>query len=308
MPEFTATLLREKFVIQDLLAGDLSDKPPIIALSNRISVPLINPNLDKISETFVIRAQNMHSCVRLAAHLTRDFQEYGPIMSRAKKFDWDYAYISLVKGYEKKWNPNRWVAVYYKGRPIFEKGEVPRHPFLDIIEQCDSLNKDSYDNSIDIARDAFQKAGKTVSIQYDSNTAMVLSITGEQGRCGVILRGPNRTTTFSFTAKKKADRDVKPSHCLSAAAAFLEGIQMTFLIGLIRQKQALELIDSKSPEAKQGLEAGQKLGRLKSAIDQFENLLDVSYRPERPDFGQLVDSGMVYAKKLLEKQMKDTAI
>jgi hypothetical protein len=308
MPEFSATLLREKFVIQDALPSDLSDKPPIIALSNRIMVPLINPNLDEISETFVIRAQNMHSCVRLAAHLTRDFQENGPILTRSKKFDWDYAYISLFKGYEKKWNPNRWVAVYNKGRLVFEKGEVPRHPFLDIIEQCDARNKDSYDKSVNIAQDAFHKAGKTVTIQYDSNVAMVLNVSATEGRCGVILRGPNRTTTFNFTAKKKAGREVKPSQCLSAAAAFLEGIQMTFLVGMARQKQALGLIDSKTPEAKQGMEAGQKLGRLKSAIDQFENLLEVTYRPDRPDFTEMVDSAVVFARKLLEKQMKDKVV
>lgn len=304
MSEFRATLLREKFVIQDMVSADIYDRAPIVALSNRIAVPLSDAIWGQ-GEIFVVRAQNMHLCARMAAHIAKEYQEYGPLLQRSKPFDWDYAWISLIKGYEKKWNPVRWVVVYHKGRVIYEAhGEQGnRHPFVDVIEQCDARNKGKYEQSLTIAKDAFRQAGKLVDIQYESNVALTVNVTDAEGKCGLILRGPNRTTTFSFTAHRKAGRDVRPSQCLSAAAAFLEGIQMTFMIAMARQKVAFEVIPPSSDEAKQGIEAGQKLGRLKGAIDQFERLLDVTYRPDRPDFTEMVDSALVFAKNLIMKKI-----
>ncbi len=303
MPEFHSTLLREKFVIQDMVSADIYDRAPIVALSNRIIVPL--GGVRGQDENFVIRAQNMHCCARLAAHVAREHQENGPLLRRARPFDWDYAWISLVKGYEKKWNPARWVAVYHKGRVIYEAhGEQGhRHPFVDVIEQCDARSKGQYEQSLAIAKDAFRQAGKLVDIQYESNVALTVHVTDSEGKCGLILRGPNRTTTFSFTARSRAGRGVRPSQCLSAAAAFLEGIQMTFMIAMARQKVAFGVIPASSDEARQGIEAGQKLGRLKDAIDQFERLLDVTYRPDRPDFTEMVDSALVFAKNLIMKKI-----
>ncbi len=308
MPEFNATLLRERFTIQDAMAGDLSDKPPIIALSNRMAVPLISDN-DELHETFVIRAQNMHTCTRMAAHLAREFQEGGPLLTRQHKFDWEYGWLTITKGYEKAWNPSRWIAVYHKGRVVFEAAGdgVVRHPFLDIVEQCDARNKGEYEKSLSIAKDAFLQAGKIVDIAYEGNIAMVMHIKDDEGKCGLILRGPNRTTTFNFTARPKSDRAVKASQCLSAAAAFLEGIQMTFMVGMITYKVKHEIIAAKSPEAKQGHEAGMKLGRLRGAIEQFEALMEITYRPERPEFTEMVDSAERFAGKMLEKREKERA-
>jgi hypothetical protein len=302
MSSFNVTLLREKFTIQDALSGDLSDKPPLIALSNRMAVPMISAE-GKVEETFVIRAQNMHTCARMAAHLTKEYHESGPLLTRARKFDWEGGWLNITSGYEKKWNPSRWIAIYHKGRVVYEAaGEAQRHPFLDIIEQCDALNKGEYEQSLKIAEDAFHQAGKMVEIAYDGNIAMVMHVTDEEGKVGLILRGHNRTTTFNFTAKAKQERTVKPSQCLSAAAAFLEGIQMTFMVGMVGYKVKHNLLDKKTPEAKQGNEAGQKLGRLKGAVDQFEKLFDVTYRPERPDLTEMVESAEAFAAKLLEKQ------
>jgi hypothetical protein len=302
MLEFNATLLREKFIIQDIQpAPGAADKGAIIALSNRMAVPLASDDTEQ-RETYVIRAQNMHSCARMAAHLTKEFQEGGPIDQRSQPFDWAGGWDSIEKGYEEKWNPQRWIAVYHKGRAVFEAG--PRHPFLDIIEQCDVRNKGEYEKSIEIARDAFRRAGKNVTITYDANVALILSVTNEQGRCGLIVRGPNRTTTFNFVARPKAGRMVRVSSCLSAAAFFLEGIQMCFTIGMVQYKLQQSLIDPKGAESKQGQEAGQKIGRLRVAIDQFEAMFDVTYRPERPDFNEMVASAEQFARKLVGKKAK----
>lgn len=299
MKEFNTTLLREKFIIRDAIGGrDTTATPPVIALSNRMVLPLISKD-GETSETIIIRSQNMHTCARMAARIVQEFQETGPILNRKIEFDWRFAWLSITKGYENKFNPHRWVAVYSKGRILYQDGEARRHPFLDIIEQCDARNKGSYENAVAVAEDAFKQAGKLVTIEHDSNVAFVLNYHADEAKCGVIVRGPSRTMTFNFSAKPRGGRSVKISQCISVSAAFLEGIQLAFQIGMIKQKTAYELIEAGSLEGERGREASQKLGRLNGAIQQFENLLDVVYRPERPEFGEIIDDAQNFAKTAL---------
>lgn len=303
MTEFNTSLLREKFIIRDAVPPHAKDRVPVVALSNRLVLPLSTDD-GTSSEEFVVRAQNMHTCARLGAQICREFQENGPLLTRRKGFDWKYAYLAITKGYEKKWNPNRWVAVYHKGRILFEDGEAHRHPFLDIVEQCDARNRGDYEKAMIVAEDAFKQAGKLVTIEHDSNIALVMSVSKVEGKCGVMVRGPNHATTFNFTARPKAGRDVHPSQCLSAAAAFLEGVQLAFFVGLTQEKVKYELISNASEEARQGREAGEKIGRLNGAVQQFENLLDVSYRPDRPNMSQMIDDSKEFARKILAKDIQ----
>lgn len=302
MNEFHSTLLREKFVITDAMPGDMDDKAPIIALSNRLTLPLSDGPLGA-DEKFVLRAQNMHTTLRLAAQAARSFQEEGPLMGRKHPFDWPLSYLEITKGYERKWNPGRWASVYHKGRVVFEDGEATRHPFLDIVEQCDARNPGDYEKAMEIAKDAFRQAGKLVNIEHEANVALIMNIAPDEGKCGVILRGPNRTTTFNFTARRKAGRDVKVSQCLTVSAAFLEGIQLAFLIGMTNKKLEYDLIDPASDEVRKSREASEKIGRLNNAVAQFENLLDVTYRPDRPNFAAMIDEAEDFARKLLLKDI-----
>jgi hypothetical protein len=310
MSEFNATLLREKFILRDSMPETQADRAPLVALSNRIALPFTEDG-GKTGEYFVVRAQNMHSAVRFGAQMAREFYEKGPLMDRFKKPDWDDAWDSVTKGYEKSWNPNRWVAVYHRGRIVYEAaGEKAseegkgRHPFLDIIEQCDARNPGSYEKALEIAKDAFRQAGRLVDIEHDANVALVMNIAPEEGRCGVIVRGPARTTTFNFTARKRAGREVKVSQCLTVSAAFLEGIQLSFLVGMTSQRVRYELISAASPEARKGNDARNKIGRLNVAISQFESMLDVNYRPDRPNFGGMMDEAEEFARKSIGEEIK----
>jgi hypothetical protein len=301
MSDFNTSLLREKFVIQDLMPDAKADAGPVIALSNRMALPLRSDDGLK-SEIFIVRAQNMHSCARMAAFIAKEFQEKGPVMEREPAFDWNTLLDPLFKGFEQTWNPRRWVAVYHKGRVVFQTGE--HHQFLDVIEQCDARNKGDYEKAMMVAQDAFSQAGKIVNIKHDANVALVVSITPDEGKCGLILRGPNRTTTFNMLAKRKGGSYVRISQCLTAAAAYLEGVQLAFQVGMIRQKLRYELIDERSNDAKQAEEGSQRLGRLNAALSQFENLLTVNYRPDRPNFGDLITDAENFARKALASEIE----
>lgn len=300
MNKFDSSLLREKFVISDTLPGDLSDKADVIAMSNRLIIPLHDAT-GKFIESFVIRAHNMHICLRMGAKIVQNFNDSGSILSREKgSFDWDSAYRAISDGFEDKWNQDHWVAVYHNGHTIYEGGRGERHAFLDIIEQCDARNKGHYEHSLVVAEEAFKKAGKTVFIEHNASMAAVIELSDGTGKCGIILRGPQKTTTFNFKAlSNNSDRELKASHLLSVCAAFLEGIQLAFFIGMTNVKIHYEIIDKHSDEARHRNQSGKKLGTIGSAITRFEKLFDVSYRPERPNLPAMIDEAEEYAQKAL---------
>ncbi len=300
--EFKSTLLREKFTLRDP-AGDLSDTPPVVALSNRMSLPLTS-TIGETPETYVVRTQNMHSCVRLCGAIAKEYYDRGAMMHRVTPFRWDGLWRDVIKGYEKDWNPDIWCAIYHKGRVIFESGT--RHPFLDIIEQCDAVNRDNYGQSVAFAEKAFQQAGKEMKIDHDSNIALIISIKEDEAKCGVILRGANKKTTFNYTVKRKriGGEDIRVPTILTVSAAFLEGVQLAFNVGMINKKRSLAVIDLYSDDDRKGKRGAERLVNLSNAIEGLERKYIVSYRPDRPDFPQMVRDAEEFALKILGPQIE----
>lgn len=299
-PEFNATLLREKFVISDTMPADFSDEKPVIALSNRMTLPLVSED-ESAAGQYIVRAQNMHGCVRFAGRLYHEFvRSFATPEEFSRLAAWESMFKSTMSDYEEKWNEEFWIAVYFQGRVLFESGK--RHAFLDIIEQCDVRNKGHYEKSLSIAEDAFKQAGKLVTIDYNANLALNVHIGHDKGRCGIILRGPSRTTTFNFTAVPTEGGDeayVKVAPCLQASAEFLEVIQLAFMAGVTKKRLEYEMIDRHSDEAVKAKDAQYRLGALNREIRQFEELYDISYRPERPDIQQIVADAEHFAETRL---------
>lgn len=296
MDAFQTSLLREKFTMTEV---ESPDTPPVIALSNRMAVTFSN-DLDQERETFVIRTQNMHSCVRLAAAIAREVAERGAISYRATDFRWDYLWQDVIKGYEKDWNPAIWCAIYMNGRLLYSDGN--HHNFLDIIEQCDAANKGEYIEALPFAEKIFLQAGKTVKIGYDSNVALIVRVAPEEAKCGIVLRGANKKATFSFKALKKDKpraEDLRPPTVLSVAAAYLEGVQLTFQVGMMNRKYALGMIEKYSDEYRRMERSTRRIGALNRACIQFDTDFAVTYRPERPDFQRYIAEAEIAAAKIL---------
>lgn len=298
MTDFNTSLMREKFVIRDTAASEGDDH--VIALSNRMLVPLIDGR-GRTIETFVIRAQNMHTNVRAAARLAQEFQTKGSIVSVLDEFDWQDFWYKLTEGFEREHNPGCWIAVYNEGKCVFEEGE--HHPFLDIIEKFDATHNDEYARSVNLAEEAFKQAGKTVKIEHETNVALVVSINEAQARCGIILRGAGSTATFNFTAKQRNDQKLRVSQCLSVSAAYLEGIQLAFSVGMGKRKLDYGLIEDKA-EQKKIYDGEKRLGRLNHAILQFDQAQNVNYRPDRPDLYKQISDAEKFADKILKPQIE----
>ncbi len=285
--DFSTTLLREKFVISDN-RGETTEGHPIIAVSNRMVVPLTDSN-GKLIETFIIRAQTMHACIRMAGKIMQTFMRAGPLMARDEQFNFQEAWDNIIEDHERQFNPDRWIAVYSGGRLVF--GGEDHHMFLDMVEKCESRNPGDYEKAIKLAEEAFANLGKQVTISHEGHIGLVATIKKGHGKCGLILRNPNRRTTFNFIAEnKEADVNVSPTQCMTVAAAFLEGIQLAFQIGMANEKLRVGAIKRYSEEDRRAESGRRRLGRLNAEIRTFENAFDVRYRPEKPEFGQLVSN------------------
>lgn len=286
-PYINTSILRERFVIHD--KDTKSDKEPVVAMGNRIVINLKSADGRQV-EHMVVRGHNMHCVARTAARIFLDFNKKGTILARVPDYDWEGLWSHVCSKYESDYNPNNWIAVYFKGRKIFSDGD--HHAFLDVMEQCDASNRDEYDNAIKIAEDIFKQAGKSVKIDKDTNIATVVNVSDTKARCGLILRGAQRSSTFSISLEaKNDDTTMKPqAHvCLNMSAAYLEAIQLAFKSGQITALIEVYEHTKASPEAKQLQETNHRIGRLNAEIRSYESRFNIRYRPESPDVFQIAD-------------------
>ncbi len=273
---FNATMIREKCVIRDAALG----KQGSHILSNRLTVPVNSENL-------VVRGQNMHSVARMAARLYNKGMVEG--LLHKQKIDWKQLWTSIDEGAHMT-NPNNWISVYVNGDLVFSSGG--QHPFLDLIEQQVARSEGNYDMNVMIAGETFRAAGhEDMSLDHSTNVALILSIADGQGRCGLIYRHPRRTTTFSFSVAPGArpiEREV--AGILESSADFLESIQICYAIAAESTK-GIDQDFGKENELKN------RLGKLKRAVDGFEEGVTVTYRPERPDMNRFLQEAQLLLTK-----------
>lgn len=281
----TVSLLRERFEINEKSDVNQSKKLSIQSLSTRIKLVLHHDKLAE--ETLIIRSKNMYSCVRMAAKVIYEYNARGPINNRPAPIDWLEHWDNSRSTYDTKFNNSPWVALYIKGKKIFSHGE--HHTFIDVIEKCDALNTD-YNESVALAENIFSQAGKTVRIDYESNMALISTIEENEAHCGMVLRGPFRATNFNFYVDPRSDKEkISPPQILTVAAAFLEGIELSVLIGKNSVKIQNNEIEKYSDDAKKTRDGRQRINTLETEINVFEKRYKVKYRPERPNFIELIN-------------------
>jgi len=135
MNDFETSLLRERFAIRNL--NNKAETKPMVALSNRIVITLSNEN-NLHTESFVIRGQNMHCCLRMGARILYAYRIGGFLLNRSSPFDWDKSWRLIFNDFERKFNPALWLTVYHDGSILFEMGE--RHPLKRVGEPQDIAN------------------------------------------------------------------------------------------------------------------------------------------------------------------------
>lgn len=297
MKDFNTQVLRERFVLDPL-----DDKSPaIITLSNRAVLDLVDSN-GKIVEKVVLRGHMLHTVVRLMGSLLNTYTRTGPLFKREPPLKWEEIWDLAAGPFERAHNPELWVAIYHQGKPVYQQGDHPN--FVDVLEMCDYRESGNYDRSINTARDMFNRAGHPVTVEHDSNIAASFNINKKQGRVSLVLRGAQKKTTFSFTgeARDLPAKEMNPVHFINAAAAFLDGIHLAFHVGTGNERLRRGLMTTHSTDGILLTAARARIAESNAAVRAFENLHVVHYRPERPEFAELVVASENMTRKRLDEE------
>jgi hypothetical protein len=278
MEEFNASLIREKIIFMEGISGEDDDavKEPVVVRSNRIFLRL-GPSA--AAENVVIRAQNMHSTLRLAGKILSSYGQDGPFSVRNRSFDWGGQWDAVLSAYEKKHNHDIWAAVYLDGKPVLK---TIKSPFIDVVEKCALLTIDNYDAAMDVAESALKQIGRAVRISHSSSVAATFADSMGSMRCGIMHRGGSRNIIFSFTGTGggRYDRIV---HSIDVAAAYLETLNLNFIINQLQEKIRNGEIRKAAPETGRIQPAMARQVALNKDIFAFEEIYGVQYRPEKPD-------------------------
>ena len=283
MIRFYTELLREKFTIANA-------HTKLNVMSNRLHCPLTNQD-GILEEDIVIRGKNLYNCVRMMGKILESYEVGGSLVKRKNGFDWNKLWNGCQSQYEKDFKDNNWIIVYYKGKPLFRDGDY--HPFLDMIEKCapkEEETKESYDQAVHRAEEAFRQLGKSFTIHHDSNTAMKLSIKQPSVSCSNILRKDGKIQTYNFSCDLQSGEEKLQSYIpfILSSAATAEAMQLSFTVGRLAGKQAQGQIKRGSTEAKFLTKSQQRIERLKAEIANLEMNNKIRYRPEKPDFDFMI--------------------
>lgn len=284
MTTLNLTLLREKIAVLDC---EGSAEPIAKALSNRMTLTLTT-GMDKFTEYFVIRAHSMHICARMASAILQEFLACGFLANRLYDHQWASMWHECCSSHDIVYNPERWATVYHDGKPIFSSAS--ENPLIASIESRQAKAGDTgYDQAIFLIQDTCEYAGHTVRIEYDSNIGLVSALTPEKGRCSLILRGPGRTTTFSFAATPRSGaQKINMPQCLIGCAAFLEGIQLSYTVGRALGQMDRGDLSKTGPESRMVIAARKQINSLDREIRTMEATTTLRYRPDRPEFQQII--------------------
>lgn len=277
MSEFNTSMAREKIVIVEEVPSSDSDGAVVIR-SNRLS---LNLGAKGKEESIIVRGHTMHGTMRMGAKVVDLRRRTGMLLRREDPVDWESLWHQTVSSYEKKYNQDNWIAIYSKGSPVFTTRPMR---YVDIIEKCDTINHENYEGSVEVAASALKDLGRPVTINLFSTLAVVISTAEKAVRCGIIQRSEKKDTTFNFTASGGATLLSTAVRSMDSCAAFLEAINLGFMIADVREKMRKKEIESGSEEAEKMREASRRLSALSREIDKFEEVFTVKYRPERPNF------------------------
>ncbi len=277
MEDFNSSLVREKIIFTEGEIGENGEKEPVVIRSNRIFLKM-GSGAD--AEKIVIRAQNMHTTLRIAAKILSAYYKSGPLLSRDTPFEWEGQWQESLSSYEKEFNPKIWCAIYANGKSVYK---TITSPFVDVIEKCALLTLDNYDTTMEVTESALKRIGHAMRINHASSVAAVFTDSGDSMRCGIIHRSDKKDMAFNFTAVN-GQQSTRIVQSFGATAAYLEAFNLRFMIHMLRDKIRMGEAKKVSPENNQIRAAIIRQGAINRAILSFEEVYGVKYRPSKPDF------------------------
>ena len=279
----TVTLYREKSAVHKFMelnddAND--DAEPVLSLrSNRVTIP-VKTQMSNVM--VVVRGQNIPSTMRMTSVVVDELRRDSSVLHEAAEFDWDSMWRRKVSKYEADNNPDNWVSLHVGGELAYASQEG-----LEAIAEVELLaDQDDVTESI-IMEAASNVLGalEDLAVEHDSQTAFVFTPFPAYHRAAILERRDRRTGSFAVAVYHPTpQRPVRLSHFISFCADMTEALTHKSFLDRI-QDIAADNVAEVSNVKPAFLQATRNRKRdLLDAIETFEDVNKVVYRPERPSF------------------------
>lgn len=273
----TLIISREKTVVGAQGAAEAK----LVIKSNRTAFTL---SRTPVVEHMVVRGHTLPGTVRMAGIMINAFQRDKMVFREDKQPDWAAAWERVESPYERTYMPT-WVMVYVNGVPVFAK-TPPNDDLNNVYETVDLIERASKGGDLteSVLRDVVHAVAPSLSVQHDSQTAVVMTSGAGYEKCAILERAAGSKRSLSFTVM--VDKTpVTPTTMLNSAADLIEATNISDMMARVNKGQGKPLnpVDVGIPNDR-FIAAQSRRRQLMDVLRGFERAYQVRYRPDRPAF------------------------
>jgi hypothetical protein len=283
MLEFgTITLFREKSVVYRFIDTNDDEGPreqPVMELrSNRVTIP-VKTKLSTVS--VVVRGQNIPGSMRMTGIALDEIRRDANVLVDGGGADWHGAWERKVSKYERDYNPQNWASVHVGGDQLFSSRDDNK-----AIQEIESLAlaTEVTDDMVIEAASNVLGALDDYAVEHDSQTAFVMVPGAQYHRASILERRDRKTGAFSMSAfHPSPQQPVRLSYFMGFCADMMEILTLKSFLERVQEMAADGSLGKSSitPTQVQGARLRRK--ELQNAIEDFEKVTKLAYRPDRPN-------------------------
>lgn len=274
------TLFREKTTVHKFTFDTPSEggQAAMSIRSNRIAMMLKSAD---ISETVVVRGQNIPCTLRAAAMVFEQFSR-NPFAFRSEAgIDWAAKWDQRLSSYERQYVPETWVSIHHDGKALFSTATSRQIDAIEALAQGGDVNEQIVRR---VSQSLFGRDEEFV-VQHDSQTAVVFTPFSSYHRAAILERRGGRTGSFAVSVHHppKPKKGVRYDTFIHFCADLIEAVNVRMFLERIKAMIEENRISGPPVTPAQVQSAMARRKELVTYVNAFERANKVSYRPERPE-------------------------
>lgn len=274
------TLFREKTTVHKFSfePSEEGSQAAMSIRSNRIAMMLKSAD---ISETVVVRGQNIPCTLRAGAMVFEQFSRNPLIFRREDTVDWGEKWEARLSSYERQFVPETWVSIHHNGRTLFSTNTSKQIDALEALAQGGDINEEIVRR---VSQALFGRDEEFV-VQHDSQTAVVFTPFSSYHRAAILERRGGRTGSFAVSVHHppKPKKGVRYDTFIHFCADLIEAVNVRMFLERIKAMVEENRMAGPPITPAQVQSAMGRRKELVAFINAFERANKVSYRPERPE-------------------------
>jgi hypothetical protein len=280
----TLTLYREKSVVhrvEELNAEeeDGAAPPALIMRSNRITIPV---KTAVSTVPCVVRGQNIPGTMRMAAVVIDEIRRDANALKDPDATDWESLWRRKVSKFENDYNRQNWVSVHIAGECVFMGGEG-REGIVEV--EALAMGEDVTEAIVNEAAANVLGALEDLMVEHDSQTAVVFTPGTAYHRAAILERRDRKTGAFSVSAHHPTpQKPVRLAAFVSFCADINEALTHKAFLDRVQELIAENALAGTNITPALTQATRNRRRELIEAIERFEDVAKISYRPERPNF------------------------